>query len=188
MIDKTYRAVVGVDASISKTGLAVYRRHVTVAPIYIRAVETKERGQDHLSRAERMYESAQAINSRIPYDSLVLLEGPAYGAKGASFHDLAGHWWKVYTAMAMGWSDVIVVTPGQLKKFATGSGASNKEAVMLAAVRRWPDLNITGNDTADAAVLMQMGRALTGEDMGMPKANMEALKGLEVNEKVVILG
>lgn len=185
---KAYRAVVGVDASISKTGLAVHRRHVTVAPTLIRPVETKERGQDHLSRAERMYESVQAVNSRVPYDSLVLLEGPAYGAKGSSFHDLAGHWWQMFARLSMGWCDVIVVTPGQLKKFATGSGSANKEAVMLAAVRRWPDLNITGNDTADAAVLMQMGRALTGEDVGVPKAHLAALNGLAVNEKGVILG
>lgn len=185
---KDYAAVVGVDASISKTGLAIYRKGSEILPIHIRTVDTKERGQDHLSRAERMYESAGAINSRVPFNSLVLLEGPAYGAKGSSFHDLAGHWWNVFTRLAMGWSDVLVVTPGQLKKFATGSGSANKETVMLAAVRRWPDLKITGNDTADAAVLMQMGRALIGEDVGVPKAHLEALKGLEVNEKVVILG
>ncbi|AEV52278.1 holliday junction resolvase [Nocardia phage NBR1] len=188
--DEPYRAVVGLDASISNTGMAIHRYGEHALQNSAWNIKTKERGQDHFSRAERMYESATAINSKVAYNSLVLMEGPAYGASGASFHDLAGHWWKVFNNLVMGWADVIVVTPGQLKKFVTGKGNAPKDEVMLAAARRWPDLKITDNNTADATGLMMMGRALLGEELNMPKVNMEALKGLEVHPKArtVIVG
>lgn len=172
-----FRAVVGVDASIAKTGFASWEEGVPYSPL-VRVIETRERGQAHFNRNERMDESAGVIGSRVPYNSLVLLEGPAYAAKGSSFHDLAGHWWKVYDRLSTGWAKVIVVPPPNLKKFATGKGTASKEDVMLAAVRRWPDLKITDNNTADAAVLMQMGRVLLGADLDMPKTHLEGLDGL----------
>ena len=180
---KTYRAVVGIDPSISSSGVAVHQPERSVARTRVLVVPTREQGQDHFNRMERMHFGANGVIAKVPYNSLVLYEGPAFGAKGASFHDLAGFWWKLYELLATGWSDVIVVPPTTLKKFATGKGTAKKEEVMLAAVRRWPDLNITGNDTADAAVLMQMGRVLTGTaDFEMPKTHMEALAGLQLSE------
>ena len=176
-----FNAVVGVDASISNTGVSVYEPRMGMYPVRIRSVETIARGQDHFSRNGRMVESSDAIGARVPYNSLVLMEGPSYGSPGSSFHDLAGHWWRTYDRLVTGWSKVIVVPPGNLKKFATGSGAANKEAVMLAAVRRWPDLKIIDNNTSDAAVLMQMGRTLLGwADFDMPMVNMEAFDALDM--------
>jgi len=46
------------------------------------------------------------------------------------------------------------VPVGTIKKFATGLGNSNKEAMLAAARERWPEVNIVSDDQADALWLL----------------------------------
>ena len=46
------------------------------------------------------------------------------------------------------------VPVGTIKKFATGKGNSNKEAMLAAARERWPELNIVDDNQADALFLL----------------------------------
>lgn len=68
----------------------------------------------------------------------------------------------------------IEVTPMSLKKFITGSGAAKKEVMMLELFKRWA-VTFDDNNQADAYALAQVGRALHGADLGLPKANLTAL-------------
>lgn len=55
---------------------------------------------------------------------------------------------------------VQMVTPAELKRFATGKGNASKDEVLLAAAKLEP--TIANNDEADAWVLWAMGCYLTG--------------------------
>lgn len=56
---------------------------------------------------------------------------------------------------------VLMVTPADLKKFATGKGNADKDTVMLAAAKHEP--SITNNDEADAWWLWAIGAAFVFE-------------------------
>jgi crossover junction endodeoxyribonuclease RuvC len=107
---------------------------------------------------------------------LVVIEGPSYGSKGGYQHERGGLWWLAAWTLACHDTPYAVATPGQLKKYATGRGGADKDEVLAAAVRRFPDVNITKNDEADAYWLCAMGHDLLGDPLAdMPKVNREAL-------------
>lgn len=70
-------------------------------------------------------------------------------------------------------------------KYATGKGGgkdAGKDAVLAAAIRTYPHLDITGNDIADAVIFLAIGRRLTGQPMeaSLPKARLDALAKIEL--------
>lgn len=75
---------------------------------------------------------------------------------------------------------LLVVTPAQLKTYATGKGNASKDAVLAAAVKRYPAWDITGNDVADAVVLMAIGSRLLGHpiEASLPQTHLRALDKL----------
>jgi crossover junction endodeoxyribonuclease RuvC len=84
-----------------------------------------------------------------------------------------------------------VVTPQQLKKYATGYGSGKncgKDKVLAAAIRRYPMAEVDGNDVADALVLAAMGADHLGCPLAtVPQANRSVLAGVtwpEVRERV----
>ena len=54
------------------------------------------------------------------------------------------------------------VPVGTIKKFATGKGNSNKEAMLAAARKRWPEVNIVDDNQADALFLWAWAEAEYG--------------------------
>ena len=52
---------------------------------------------------------------------------------------------------------VAEVAPALLKKYATGKGNAAKDEVLASVVRRYPQVDISGNDISDALVLAAMG-------------------------------
>lgn len=166
-------AVVGVDASIASTGLVVLSERAQA----FHRVQTKPRGEDVMSRIERMRESVVATVRRIEPILLgaqvdvdvVVIEMPAFGKNNSGTHQLAGHWWLMVHALAK-YAPVAQVATGTLKKFATGDGSSSKEAVHAAAVAAFPhsvpEGFKAGNDVADASVLASMGAAWLGFEFG----------------------
>lgn len=166
-------AVVGVDASISSTGLVLLHERETA----FHRVQTKERGNDISSRIERMRESVVKTYSRIEPIltrlgaelDLVVIESPAFGKNNGQTHMLAGHWWLMVHALEKH-GPVATVATGTLKKFATGDGKATKQRVHAAAVAAFPN-NVpasfqAGNDIADASVLAAMGQAYLGREFG----------------------
>lgn len=90
---------------------------------------------------------------------LVLVEGPSYGqGRQTGDHARAGLWWRVAHALRVTvTAPPVVVTPAQVKMYATGNGQAKKEAVLLAAVRRYPNVPIEDNNQADALCLASIG-------------------------------
>jgi Holliday junction resolvasome RuvABC endonuclease subunit len=113
-----------------------------------------------------------------PHPPLVVLEGYSFGSKGNAIFqtgELGGIlrlWmWENNVPLA-------IVTPQQMKKYATGSGGSGKDLVLSAAVRRF-DRDFT-NDEADAQWLYAMGCDALGDPIvAVPGINRSILSKIE---------
>lgn len=102
---------------------------------------------------------------------LALIEG-IVGSRvlGMEAHlNLAGlHWAVRYRLWQLG-IPCAVVQPSVRQKYVTGKTA-DKDTCLLAVARRFPDVLVDGNDTADAFTLAHMG----ADYLGFPLATMPA--------------
>jgi hypothetical protein len=161
--------VVGLDLSLSSTGVAVARSDLSVSADRIRP-HPKLRGHERLG-----WLSAR-VGDFTGGACLVVVEGPSYGSKGGCAHERAGLWWLVTHRLWRAGVPTAVVAPASLKKYATGRGNAGKDEVLAGVVRRFPGVAVDGNDEADAVVLAAMGADKLGfPPVPMPAAHREAL-------------
>ena len=146
--------VVGVDPSISSTGVAVLGP-LTCAVLRI---QSKPAGELLPERLGRMRRQVVAVHEAVEVvePSLIVLEGPAYGSNNQMTHMLSGFWWLLAHALEKV-APIAVVQPSTLKKYATGSGRASKDEMVAAAARGFSQVRIKGNDEADALALAAMG-------------------------------
>lgn len=188
--------IVGIDPSLTSTGVAVIHprlAYTAMTPGYplredSRTIElhrVQSKGKASASwdeRGDRLNLLVGGIIDAVPMRALVLIESPAYGAKGTGQFDRAGLWWALHDALRHDRScRVVPVTPPQRAKYATGAGNADKDRVLAAVIRRYPSVEVTGNDEADALVIAAMGARLTGRpiDGDMPAAHLAALDKLQ---------
>lgn len=177
-----FSTVVGLDLSLTSTGIAVNTDGV---PPWCGTIESSGTDNDSWqTRHQRLVNISNRILAPIPEGALVVLEAPAYSRNTGKSHDRAGLWWMMYDLLASTTRTVLPVLPNTRAKYATGKGNAGKDAVLAAAVRRYADIDITGNDTADAVVLMAIGCRLIGQpiDDPMPALNLSALDKLNLAE------
>lgn len=144
---------VGIDLSLTGTGLAI------VDEVGIRTHLFTSKGKKDASlaeRANRLNDLTNAIVQSVPSGALVVIEQPAYSQTGGSHHDRSGLWWLILTALHP-YHRVVEVAPGNLKKYATGNGKAGKDEMLAAAIRRYPNAEVTNNNVADAVHLAAMG-------------------------------
>ncbi|MFI7191442.1 hypothetical protein ACIBQ0_17045 [Nocardia nova] len=172
--------VVGIDPSLTSTGVAISGTPVQVARIQSKGTENDTWQQ----RFDRISAVAHQIAADIPNGSLTVIEAPSYGSVGGAKHDRVGLWWFTYRLLEAKGCRIIPVAPSQRSKYATGSGRAHKDHVLAAAVKRYPDIDITGNDVADAVILMAMGCRLAGRPIdNVPATHLAALDKLEAIEE-----
>lgn len=166
------KQILGLDLSLTSSGVALIGDGLLSAWAY----KPKGTGLSRLrqARAEFVYWAREA--------ELVLIEGPSYGSQGggrqSGHHERAGLWWLVYEALDKREIPVAVVPPATLKRYATGKGNASKDAMLVAAAKRFPNWE-GGNDEADAAWLAAMGADRLGIPfVSMPAANREALNAV----------
>lgn len=149
---------VGIDLSLTGTGLAI----IVENGIRTHLFTSKGKKDASLSeRANRLNDLTNAITQSIPSGALVVIEQPAYSQTGGSHHDRSGLWWLVLTALHP-YHRIVEVAPGTLKKFATGKGNAGKDEMLAAAIRRYPNAEVTNNNVADALHLAAMGARYLG--------------------------
>ena len=179
--------VVGLDLSLTSTGIAT----VEVGPVSVWQAKVERITSEGRKDATLQEREVRLHNLRLDICTrtraheadLVLVEGPSYGSQHGSQHDRSGLWWMVVDWLidndpTEGWDrKVVEVPPGSLKRYATGKGNAAKDAVLAAVVRRYPTVEVTGNDEADALVLAAMGARHLGEpvDDPMPKTHLAAM-------------
>lgn len=165
-------AVIGLDLSLTAAGIA--HPDGTAETLHTGT----HRGMSRLSliwgRINRALDEAE------PSPDLVVIEGYSYGSQGRALVSLGELGGLVrYMLWSEGWR-YIEVSPGTLKKYATGKGDAGKNAMLIAARDR---LGYGGedNDEADALWLRAAGHQVLGDPLvTMPKANCAALDPLFV--------
>jgi crossover junction endodeoxyribonuclease RuvC len=139
--------VIGLDLSVTRTGLCVDGVPSSYTPPKGTLLERCRSIRDHIDgHASRGADLAviEAIGTRMTNTAIVL----------GGLHML------VLDLLERRGIETVAVAPADLKKYATGRGNADKDAVMLSASRWCPD--ISNNDEADAAWLHALGSELAG--------------------------
>lgn len=160
--------VVGVDLSMSNTGLVVMRPGSGEEP-RLHSIETKpdklpEKADPYPSTRLRLRTIASRIMRAAKFErpegevTLYVMEGPSFGSEGQQQHTRAGLWHIVYNQLALD-GLVAVVPPTTLKSYVTKKGNAGKGLMMEAAVgRAFPGIDFRGDDNlVDAYGLAAMG-------------------------------
>lgn len=168
-------SVVGVDLSLSATGLASSEGWCRVL-----GYEDKKRPITKLPHGERLVHMRRvldAVTEAIGCPDLAVMEGAALSRAGGGAHERGWLWWRVYERLADAGVPIGLVSTNQRILYATGKGSGPKTAVVDAVARRWPQWRTGGNDNAcDAVTLMAAGRDwLLAPITAMPKAHREAI-------------
>jgi len=162
--------VVGLDLSLTSTGWARINTTTETGRI-----TPKGTGHDRLGHIlEDIF--------RIVFDAdLITVEGPSFGSGQAirqnGHHERAGLWWLVTHHLWVVGVPFAVIPPATLKRYATGKGNATKDAVLAAAIRRYPQVGFDGNDQADALILAAMG----ADHLGQPIATMPGVQRAALN-------
>lgn len=179
-----YVAVVGLDLSLTATGIAQINHPDRPVPSWWTVTVGSKPPQQRVwvSVHERIHALAQQILREVTHagPNLVVVEGPSLGSGGAGTWDRAGLWWLVYDGLqTAGWA-VAVVPPSNVKTYAVGKGngeGASKDDVLLAAARRYKDAPIRNNNEGDAMVLAAMGARWLGfpVEKSLPQTHLRAL-------------
>lgn len=108
---------------------------------------------------KRMVTLINEVVSHLQPSDIICLEGFAYGAQGqgVSFQYGLGH--GVRNALYSRKHSFILVTPAQLKKFASGKGNTKKENLILPIHHKW-GFEHSSDNVRDAYILAQIAKSL----------------------------
>lgn len=176
---------IGIDPSLSGTAIAIIddAGGVRVDRCSTEPTATHAETVARLDRIERWarrhLEAARVSGGEV----LVAIEGPAFGRSDGKAHERAGLWWRLYTRASM-YTRVapLVIAPAQLKIYATGKGNADKDAVLLAVARRYPQFEGRSNDEADALILAAMLARYDGHaiESWLPQQHLRAMRALDL--------
>jgi crossover junction endodeoxyribonuclease RuvC len=160
--------VIGLDLSLASTGIACslgwvdrYQPRLMTGMVRLRAI--RDWCADMVGVAD-----------------LVVVEGLSFASQTGQHLTRAGMWHIVMEEIDAGGTPWAEVPPTTLKKYATGRGNAGKDEVLAAVIRRFPTIEVRGNDEADALVLAAMGADHLGAPMvEMPAVNRAALKAVK---------
>lgn len=179
--------VVGIDTSLTGTGVAAIDTS-TREVVDTRTIGSSGKADASLTdRRHRLGRLVSRISDaamllHLDYDQkadLVVIETPAYDSRTGHQHDRSGLWWLLVNRLGSLDIPVVEVTTGGVKKYATGKGNSKKDAVLLAVARRYPHVELSSNDEADALVLAAMAARALGHPIDdLPKVNVSALDAI----------
>lgn len=177
---------VGIDPSLTGTAIAIIDEHGHVQTS--RCATTGHNDDTHEDTRQRMNRIERWLRSRLEdlgrIDLTVGIEGPSLSPRRmGQDHERAGLWWRLYARARMYSAEqpVVVVTPKQRAKYATGNGNATKDAVLLDVSRRYPQFTGVTNDEADAFVIAAMLARLDGHPIEptLPGPHLAALTKLK---------
>lgn len=180
--------VVGLDLSLTSTGIArIWIDHDPAAPPHTlvdRVTSTGKEDATVMQRHNRLMRLRKQISSLALPADLAVIEAPAYSRTAGHQHDRSGLWWAVVRNLFMNDVPVVEVPPTTRARYACGK-AAKKDAVLAAVVRRYPDVEVTGNDEADALILAAMGARHLGSPIDdLPKTHLAAMDAVRWPEGI----
>lgn len=170
--------VLGLDLSLSETGLAVGTGDGAVTSMF-RTVGHRKPPPTYEQREARLDLIVDHVSLfLVGGTDLVVLEGPSYGSSGGDAFDRAGLWWAVRRVAARRTLPVVIVPPKTRAMYATGRGDADKAAVLAAVAVLYPDVDVSGHNEGDALVLAAIGLRRLGsplERTPLPTRSLSAL-------------
>jgi crossover junction endodeoxyribonuclease RuvC len=165
----------GVDQSLQRPGLALVAPDGTVVYTAITKVGEKLRGAERLGAIYRFI--ADTLTSRNGRVLHAAIEGPSFGSVHREFAlgEVSGV--VRFTIYHLSAVEPLIVAPSQLKLFASGYGAANKDDVLNAVNRQWGTA-LTDDNEADAVVLAQIARAVHQRIRCQTRAQAEVVHAL----------
>ncbi|AXN53275.1 RuvC-like resolvase [Mycobacterium phage Thonko] len=178
--------ILGIDTSLTATGLA----RIDVGPtpggktwnICTATVGAPKPTADKSKRAmaRRVNALIEQIEGAIDASvDVIAIEGLAYAAKGDSAWVLPWVFGRVIELAERHDKALLVVGTSQRAKYVTGKGNADKDTVMLAVARQWPEAEVANNNEADALAVA----AVAAHRIGFPICEPTAYRN-EVVEKV----
>jgi len=168
------RPVVGIDPSLTSTGIAHGRMATTT-------LHTKPCAEEIGPRLARIRFIVGAVLRLAQAGALVVIEGPSFASReqAGQAHLRAGLWWSLVNDLTASGCDLVEVPPKTLKKFATGSGNASKSDMRMALFKRG-GLDLADDNQVDAWWLREAGLHLLGDPdaIALPKSQLDALEGL----------
>ncbi|MGK0740468.1 hypothetical protein ACSHWG_01065 [Leucobacter sp. Z1108] len=115
-----------------------------------------------------------------------VIESPSYMSKGRG-HDKVLVGWHMFVdhmIYELGYDPPLLVSPSQVKKFATSKGNASKRDVERAVWRRYPDVELRDDNQADALVLAAIGAAAYGEPFNgaLTKYQQEVIEAVRLGK------
>jgi len=149
--------VVGIDLSISRTGVAVITERNAVSTSL--SVDELSREASYDERLARLVYVDGWLQTCLVGDQplLIVLESMLIGSNTPGTFERAGLWWMVYQSCRRICPSVALVHPKTRAKWATGNANAKKPEVVDAVNAMWPNIAMN-HDEADALVLAGMGR------------------------------
>lgn len=172
--------VVGLDLSLTGAGVATVQDGQATVREYGSASTTA----DLRARGLRIRGLASPIIRDCLGADLVLVEDLFMGPGTGKQLDRAGLWWVIVASLTSRGIPTVEVTNNHLKMYALGKGGgkgTDKDHVLAAVVRRYPQVEVTSNNTADALVLACAGARYLGEPVepDLPATHVKALAAIK---------
>lgn len=159
---------VGIDLS-TKTGLVILDESGQVQT-------AKEITSKVKKDPERMIDLTEQLLEHLEDDDVIAIEGFSYGSRGRGMSFQFGYGYAVRIAMWTANKPYLIVTPSQLKKYATGKGNSSKDNMILPIYKKW-GFEHDSDNVRDAYVLAQIARA-TKKELELTKFQQEIIDDL----------
>ena len=167
--------LVGIDASLTGTGVAILR-HGNDLDIITTTITNK------LTGTNRLIHIRDCVQKFSDGSDLVVIESYAF-ARPNQAHQIGELGGVLRVMFAESGIKYLEVAPTQLKKFATGKGTASKEEIAVAAYKKW-GIECRTNDETDAAVLVYIGLAYMGNTDGLTAYQQEVIDALKGKTEV----
>lgn len=179
--------VLGIDSSLTATGLAIVDLDDILAPEVhtiaskpgdLPGIDGRVQRQARICRQLLDHATVAFLDAEPP---LVVIEQPAYSSRTGHQHDRSGLWWRIIDRLLERQANIVEASPTSRARYATGKGNASKDEVLLAVARRYPHVDVSNNNEADALVLAAMGADLAGRPLvDLPATHRTALDKITV--------
>ncbi len=175
------RIVCGIDPSLTSTGLAKIGGDDILDTALIKT--SGKSGERYDVSSKRISDIASRIAAFCVGADLVVIEGPSFRSVSTSTWERAGLFYRCLEYFAGSAIPFAVAPPKSAKKWASGSGAASKEAVMDCLVNVFGTFNAPSFDVSDALALAGMGAHYLGDIAPKGRNRVLALKGVQWPQK-----
>lgn len=157
------QTIFGIDQSFGRAGIARIDNNKGQLLVRCRSLPKMTCATaPYMKRHVDIRSQAQSINSSVSDGAaLVVIEGPAFSARGQALWQLAALLDQVYRMIDARGIPIAVCSPGTRAKWATGKGNADKDAVGIHVDRMYPDVG-KNNDERDALVFATIGAQWLG--------------------------